>query len=661
MKHTLILLSYACLLTASAAVPLRWTVETSRATPAQFEAYQGETLYFEADLQSAGKPLEMSGLAEFFWQTNGMGSAYWETTAAVNSNRLSAVFAPEMDVGARVYNCFIGVPGTIYHAAFQLRLRPSPGAEPNTLPLPVPVIDFAKVRVLNPPWESGGGGVNTNAVIDIIHKTVDGSAKMLPKYLWQKDFDDRYPEAAEEYYRSRGDGKVDGGCSAVRSGGYLYRNFDYPLDDRAEFVVKMSAGAGRFASVGVAQVGTNLTETFVTSGKPSPCYKWLPGATVDGINERGVVAEINVVDGTPPRRLGGDIHPLAAVRWALDNGISAAMVASNLAARIQFPAGWTQNFHWMIADERETWIVENGTASNVTAVAAKRVMTNFPILPDTYAGMGKERYDLLFGGENITNAWYTRAYLRTTNWVSEFKDAEEMEAAKSAWETYPRERLRGHGLWQTVNTSVYDITNRVLRVAVQETDDWYTFAVPSAGGTDEAKVREIAETVVAPVASSVAGLRSSKADRATTYTKAETDAKLDEKIEKQAPNDVPARFAWEGTRLVLYWSCDGAEREVLSFDANSGGIAIYGPPSGLTFRGGCENLESYIEEINYHISEKADVSMISHENETFSNEVAAVAETIVPPQSPKLRVFDRVLNCWWVGEIVNGVINWEVE
>ena len=174
MKHIAILTLHFSLLTlhSSAAVPLRWTVETTRAQPATFEAYQGETLAFEAALQSAGKPLELSGIAALYWQTNGMGSAYWETTAAVNSNRLSAVWTPEMDVGARVYNCFIGVPGSIYHAAFQLRLRPSPGAEPNTLPLPVPVIDFAKVRVLNPPWGSGGGGVDTNAVRDIAREEI---------------------------------------------------------------------------------------------------------------------------------------------------------------------------------------------------------------------------------------------------------------------------------------------------------------------------------------------------------------------------------------------------------------------------------------------------------------------------------------------------------
>lgn len=181
MKHTHItLITILALgsLAASAAVPLLWTVETSRATPATFEAYQGETLALEAAMQSAGKPLELSGIASLYWQTNGMGSAYWETSAAVNSNRLSAVFTPEMDVGAKVYNCFIGVPGTIYHAAFQLRLRPSPGATPNVLPLPVPVIDFAKVRVLNPPWEGGGGGsgVDTNAVEIIANRAVETNA-----------------------------------------------------------------------------------------------------------------------------------------------------------------------------------------------------------------------------------------------------------------------------------------------------------------------------------------------------------------------------------------------------------------------------------------------------------------------------------------------------
>ena len=171
-------ISFAALnaVTTFAAVPLRWTVETSRVQPAVFDAYQGETLTFEAALQSKGKPLEAPLNYSFFWQTNGMGSTYWEAPCPVPSssldgastNVLFATFTPSMDVGARVYNCFIGSPSNIYHAAFQLRLRPSPGALPNALPLPTPVIDFARVRVLNPPWGSGGGGGCDTNTVDIL-------------------------------------------------------------------------------------------------------------------------------------------------------------------------------------------------------------------------------------------------------------------------------------------------------------------------------------------------------------------------------------------------------------------------------------------------------------------------------------------------------------
>ena len=565
-------------LVARSAVPMPpWTVDTARAQPAQFEAYQGETLTFEAALTCRGKPIEAPSNYSFFWQTNGMGRYYWEAPAKgeaassplVGTNILFATWLPSYDCGAKVYNCFIGSPSNNYHAAFQLRLRPSPGATPNALPLPTPVIDFARVRVLNPPWS--GGGVDTNAVRDIVReqlatngiRAVDGAARPLPKYLHIYETDDSYPDAAAEYYRQRGSGVPAASCSSVRSGGFLYRNFDFPFDDRAEFVVKMSSGPNRFASVGVAQVGTNLTEQMVTSGDPkySRLYKWLPGATVDGINENGVVAEINVVDGTPPRRLGGDIHPLGAVRWALDNGTSAEMVATSLAARVQFTAGWTQNFHWMIADATETWIVENGVASNVTAVAAKRVMTNFPILPDTYSGMGKERYQLLRGGEPITNAWFTRAYSPTADWRSEFKTIDEQNTATNGWAllgTMEARRATG-AFWQSVHTSIYDLTNRTLRVAVQEVDDWYVFAVPSSGAkVDTNAVIDIANATIETndtikaLSSSVSGLQSSKLDGPTDpsltlsgkaadarltgvaltnrYTKAEMDAKLAGKI-----------------------------------------------------------------------------------------------------------------------------------
>ena len=246
MKRPAIAIALLASLLASAdlpaAVPLRWTVETSRATPAQFEAYQGETLALEAALQSYGKPLEAPSNYSLYWQTNGMGNVWWSVPCTPQirrfddshdstiSNVLFATWSPTNDVGAKVYNCFIGQPGTIYHAAFQLRLRPSPGAVPNVIEHPPRVLDLAHTVVINAPWPTdetidtrirkvieddhivapvetnvvtgivsntvtrkfvedlgipggGGGGVDTNAVRDIVREEIAPATNGIPEKI----------------------------------------------------------------------------------------------------------------------------------------------------------------------------------------------------------------------------------------------------------------------------------------------------------------------------------------------------------------------------------------------------------------------------------------------------------------------------------------------
>lgn len=140
------------LITFLAAIPLVWTVETSRVQPAMFEAYHGEELQLAADFKSYGKALAIEGMAALFYQTNGMGAAYWSAPATVSSNRITAVFLPEMDPGASTVSGFLGVAGKNYRAAFKLRFLPSPGAVPGEIPLPAKKIDFAVVEVLNAPY-----------------------------------------------------------------------------------------------------------------------------------------------------------------------------------------------------------------------------------------------------------------------------------------------------------------------------------------------------------------------------------------------------------------------------------------------------------------------------------------------------------------------------
>ena len=148
MKHTLPILAlftlHASLFTTlPAAVPLRWTVETSRAQVAQFEAYRGETLDLEATMKSYGSPLATPVQPSLYWQTNGMGAAWWTAPATASGNVLRATWSPTNDCGGTVYNCFIGGPDATYRAAFRLRMLPSPGFTPNHLKLPTVTYDAA--------------------------------------------------------------------------------------------------------------------------------------------------------------------------------------------------------------------------------------------------------------------------------------------------------------------------------------------------------------------------------------------------------------------------------------------------------------------------------------------------------------------------------------
>ena len=341
-------------------------------------------------------------------------------------------------------------------------------------------------------------------------RRVDGEARVLPRYLHTLKFYDSYPDVADWYYSRYG--RVGGACSSVRDGNTLARNYDWDFDAAPSFVIGMDAGPCRFASVGVASVGTNLTEDAVTRGRPSKFYKALPGMTLDGVNENGVAANVNVVSsfGHTNGWHGSALHCLGAVRWVLDHATNAQHGAEFLAANVYVPQSMIDegySYHYMIADAAETWIAEDGQARVVGTAANRSVMTNFrnfDPLADPY-GTGRERYTLLENGGSITSAWFTLAYVSPGR-ESEFRApgvdaAAACARAVASWATKPKEQHRGETFeggahwWQSVHTSVYDLNNHVLRVAVQEVDDWYTFAVPS-GGVKPNAVREIVSPMI---------------------------------------------------------------------------------------------------------------------------------------------------------------------
>lgn len=117
-------------------VPLEWTRRPDSTTPANFTAHQGETLEFCCTFRGFGElPFGDGGDVRLYFQTNGMGEAWWSAPATVSSNEVRAVWGPEMDVGASRWVFFFGRPGVVY-ASVIVRLVKSPGFTPGVLPPP---------------------------------------------------------------------------------------------------------------------------------------------------------------------------------------------------------------------------------------------------------------------------------------------------------------------------------------------------------------------------------------------------------------------------------------------------------------------------------------------------------------------------------------------
>lgn len=128
-------------------VPCRWEVESSRSAPGQFTCYRGETLHLQPTIKEYGAAMS-NYTATLYYQTNGMGTAWWTGTNGM-------YFTPAMDIGASAYTVYIRAAktnGISYRANAVIKMLGSPGSTPNTIALPVQRIDFASTSYVNAPW-----------------------------------------------------------------------------------------------------------------------------------------------------------------------------------------------------------------------------------------------------------------------------------------------------------------------------------------------------------------------------------------------------------------------------------------------------------------------------------------------------------------------------
>ena len=319
-------------------------------------------------------------------------------------------------------------------------------------------------------------------------------------------------------------GPVTFGCSAVRNGNFYGRNLDLNINEICEFVVRAKATETRkYASIGVANpVFQAITNEKVNAGLTDEELKSIPWMMMDGINDAGLVCNINVVN---MYDIENNIHShtnpskprimiMNLVRALLDNCGSVAeakeFINNHDITPIPEELGDLWDCHIMIADADNTVIAEfTGEKGSEVKYIETNIMTNFYNHLYEAAGeypphaCGVERYEILKAGYDSGNTmegmWellkkvqYTQTYKESTEpfWCSEYYDVipsfdehpveywtkekileQEMPATEvEAYKVYEENGKYDPelNLWFTAHNSTYDIADRTLWLTIRE-------------------------------------------------------------------------------------------------------------------------------------------------------------------------------------------------
>lgn len=336
----------------------------------------------------------------------------------------------------------------------------------------------------------------------------------LAPYLYEITYSDYKPVNTERYVHTLENVSQGGGCTVVRNGNLIGRNFDYFYSEMAEFIIHVPAAPGRYASIGVATSIFELTAERAENDPYGQYFDILPYVTVDGINEKGVFCDVNMVSsehhyatsGTNPSA-SETLYLSMAVRYVLDNCASVAEAREALASKNIAFCKALGEFHFFIADPKETMIVEFFDNKMVCKKPKDEILTNFYVLTDKFMNSndpgtqptGTERYDYAlkhlgeFTSVNAAAAVmegmkYSKSYDPSTSpfWYSENygdkykgktidintpKEEYADYLAKDAKEFKETKRDYARGFWTTTHTSIYDLKNLTLRVYCQENYD----------------------------------------------------------------------------------------------------------------------------------------------------------------------------------------------
>ncbi len=247
--------------------------------------------------------------------------------------------------------------------------------------------------------------LSVGAVVAAEEKTVlsDGcdGLKRIEDHLYEISYDSIDYDFADKVFA---DGEVEigaAGCSSVRNCNYYGRNLDWFYDDCVEVVVHTRANNGRLATLGVVGAVSAINKTSIDDGSIKDKLGIIPFAIVDGVNEKGVFINVNVVPGYDLETPNTQIMPTGEVETTIDSGILVRFVLDNFSSAEEAVRYLQEHVslklnknlknlhfetHWMLGDEFHTYILEMlenrlvvrcADKNSEDNIADRPIMTNF--------------------------------------------------------------------------------------------------------------------------------------------------------------------------------------------------------------------------------------------------------------------------------------------
>lgn len=329
-----------------------------------------------------------------------------------------------------------------------------------------------------------------------------GKITKVADMLYEVTFDD-YPNEippATAYDQMTG----DMACSSVRNGGFVGRNFDYYMNQCPTFVIHTTAKKGRYATISVGRLAKTDSE-MVEAGLSQEKLDLLPWFLLDGMNEKGLVVNSNVVykadwgevphTGTNPK--APELNSLFIIRPLLDYCATVDEAVEYLKNyNITAMGSEFMDLHFMISDTEKTCVLE--IINNEMVVREQNIMTNYflnkdeiPEHPDGIERMQilREHYDEGNTMEGMYHLMqrvkYTNLYCASNGWYSELGlTYEQLQNVSEESKYYLQmmqmefvdelEYIKENGFrentdwWDTTHNSIYDINNGKLWITVHE-------------------------------------------------------------------------------------------------------------------------------------------------------------------------------------------------